>query len=78
MRQSGFLKRVESEQEKLMKEAQTLLFDESNYAIFCWKNLDGYDEIRKNALAQRNKAKGLKDKKDQYQIKQLRPKYAKE
>ena len=78
-RRSGFLKKIEEQQEKIVKEAGVLESDPYNYALFCWKGMDGYDEIRKNALVHRQKAKGLKDKKDSKQlIKLLKDKYAKQ
>lgn len=50
--------------------------DVFNYAIFCWKDMDGYEEIRKNALVNRQKTKSFKDKKDSNSVKLLRQKYA--
>jgi len=71
--------KIEETQEKIFKEVGQLEGDPYNYAIFCWKGMDGYDEIRKNAIAYRQKAKGFKDKKDSKAlIKQLRQKYSKQ
>ena len=49
-RTSGFLMRIEEAQDKIIKEVGQLDSDPYNYAIFCWKGMEGYEEIRKNAI----------------------------
>ena len=62
-----------------MKEAIQLESDPYNYSIFCWKGMECYDELRKNAIAYRQKSKTLRDKKDSKAlIKQLKQKYGKQ
>ena len=63
----------------MIKEAIQLESDPYNYSIFCWKGMEGYDELRKNAIAYRQKSKILRDKKDsKAMIKQLKQKYGKQ
>ena len=48
--------------------------DRSNFALLCWQDLTGYEEIKKNAVELRTKAKAIKDKQKDggYKIKYLR------
>ena len=81
LRKTGFLSKLEAEQEKVIKDVISLDQDRSNFAVFCWKDMNEYHIIKKNALAHKVKAKAMKDKntKDMaFKLKQISIKYAKE
>ena len=54
---SKHLFRLESEYKRVLEQICTLRQDRGNYALLCWKDLDGYDLIAKSAKTYKTKHK---------------------
>ena len=80
-RSSGFLAKLQTDLDKIVKEVLLLEQDKSNFSVFCWIDLNDYQTIKKNALLHKAKTKSMKEKnaKDNaFKLKKMGKAHAKE